>query len=76
MMAYTGLAVYESVVPGMLGYNSLVNTYPGLVLPTISSDVEYHWPTCANADYAAMFKYFYPHIAPKDFNKIDLLEKI
>lgn len=75
MMAYTGLAVYESVVPGMPEYNSLVNTYPGLVLPTISNDVEYHWPTCANAAYAAMFRYFYPHIAPKDFNKIDLLEK-
>ena len=74
MMAYTGLAVYESVVSGMPEYKSLASTYPGLLLPATESDLEYHWPTCANAAYGAMFRYFFPHISLKDFSKIQQLE--
>lgn len=75
LMAYTGLAVYESVVPGMPEYFSLENSYSGLNLPAIEEDKEYYWPACANAAYATMFRHFYPHIVQNDKDKIDKLEK-
>lgn len=49
-MAYSGVALYESVVPGMPSYSSLVgqlNEMPEM--PKIEPGKSYHWPTCANA---------------------------
>lgn len=74
MLAYTGLAVYESVVPGMPEYNSLKFEFSGLTLPQIEQGKDYHWPSCVNAVYAAMFRNFYPHIPDSERNKIDALE--
>lgn len=74
MLGYTGLAAYESAVHGMPEYNSLEFEFPGLDLPKIEKDKEYHWPACINAAYATMFRNFYPHIAPETFNKIEVLE--
>ena len=56
MLAYTGLAVYESAVPGMPEYNSLKYEFPGLDLPSIASGKPYHWPTAISTAYASMFK--------------------
>ena len=74
MMAYVGLAAYESVVPGMPEYQSLVLQYPAMAIPRIASGEKYHWPSSANAAYATMFRYFYPHIKPADLARIDQLE--
>lgn len=49
-MAYSGVALYEAVVPGMPPYRSLVgqlNEMPEM--PKTESGKAYHWPTCANA---------------------------
>lgn len=73
MMAYTGLAGYEATVNGMPEYNSLGNQFPGMALPLIEQK-EYYWPACANAAYAKMFRYFYPHIKNTDLTRISALE--
>lgn len=54
-MAYCGVAVYEAVVPGMPGYQSLngqLNEMPDM--PKTEPGKAYHWPTCANAALADM----------------------
>ena len=59
-MAYTGVALYEAVLPGMPKYQTLhgqLNDMP--VIPAIESGVEYHWPSSANAVLAAMTQKFF-----------------
>jgi len=54
-MAYCGVALYESVVPGMPSYQSLygqLNEMPQM--PQTEPGKAYHWPTCANAALAEM----------------------
>lgn len=75
MMAYIGLAGYESVVAGMDDYQSLSPKYPGLNLPSVNADEYYYWPAVLNATYAKMFQYFYPHIKVSDYNKFAALEQ-
>ncbi|HPE96741.1 MAG TPA: vanadium-dependent haloperoxidase [Chitinophagales bacterium] len=46
---YTGLALYESVVPGISGGNSMVGQLNELTsLPEIEADEKYQWEICAN----------------------------
>jgi len=54
-MAYSGVALYEAVVPGMPAYQSLygqLNQMPEM--PHTEPGKAYHWPTCANAALAEM----------------------
>ena len=54
-MAYCGIALYESVVPGMPDYRSLskqLNKMPEM--PKTEPGKFYHWPTCANAALATI----------------------
>lgn len=74
MLAYMGLGAYEAAVPGMPQYNSLQYNFQGLSLPAADLSKEYHWPSCVNAAYAAMFKYFYPHISQDNLAKVVALE--
>ena len=49
-MAYSGVALYEAVVPGMPAYQSLhgqLNAMPEM--PQTEPGKAYHWPTAANA---------------------------
>lgn len=68
IFAYSGLALYESVVPGMPSYQSM---YKHLTGNTIDFDKKknYYWPACANAAIArvatrTMQDYSNPNIAP------------
>jgi hypothetical protein len=57
---YCGIALYESVVPGMPAYQSLdgqLNDMPEM--PSTEPGKAYHWPTVANAALAYMNKHFY-----------------
>lgn len=74
MFAYTGMAVYESVVPGMPDNNSLAGNYYGLNLPIADTSKDYYWPACANAAYAYMLKSFYSHLDQQYIDKITQLE--
>src|SRR5215471_11966066 len=49
-IAYCGLALYESVVPGMPGYQSIASQLNGLpAMPQTQPGFVYYWPACANA---------------------------
>lgn len=74
MLGYVGLAAYESVVAGMPEYNSLAPNFPGLILPVVDPNAEYHWPSSMNACLSSIFKQFYPHVRQSDIAKINALE--
>ncbi len=58
--AYCGVALYESVVPGMPAYQSLYGQLTDMPqMPATEPGKAYHWPTCANAALAYMNKHFY-----------------
>lgn len=74
MLAYTSLAVYEAVAPGMSRYKSVAPNFVGLQVPSADATQEYYWPEAANAAYAYMFRKFYPHVDAAYLTKIDQLE--
>jgi PAP2 superfamily len=59
--AYAGIALYESVVPGMPAYQSIASQLNGLSgLPQTQPGFAYHWPTSANAALAFINKNIFP----------------
>ncbi|GAB3337925.1 hypothetical protein GCM10027299_49560 [Larkinella ripae] len=73
--AYTGIALYESIVPGLAGYQSIAPQLNGLPsLPPIEPNEVYYWPACANAAMAAMNRNFYPTTSASNKVLIDSLE--
>ena len=59
-MAYSGVALYESVVPGMPAYQSLHGQLTDMPdMPSIVPGLAYHWPTSAHAALATMTKKFF-----------------
>ena len=58
--AYAGVALYESVVPGMPAYQSLENQLTDMPdMPDTEAGKAYHWPTSANAALAYLNKKFF-----------------
>ena len=56
-MAYTGVALYESVVPGMPAYQSLQGQLTNMPeIPATTPGFAYHWPSSAHAALATMTK--------------------
>ena len=73
--AYTGLAMYESIVPGMQGYQSIAPQLNGaLSLPVITKGKPYYWPASANAALALMLRNLLPHTSPALLQSVDSLE--
>ncbi|MBD2704599.1 vanadium-dependent haloperoxidase [Spirosoma sp. BT702] len=73
--AYSSIALYESIVPGLAGYQSIAPQLNGLpALPTVIPNVSYYWPACANAAMAAMSRNFYPTTSAANKASIDSLE--
>ncbi|HMG15931.1 MAG TPA: vanadium-dependent haloperoxidase [Saprospiraceae bacterium] len=70
VLAYTGLANYETAIPGMPDYLSLATNYPGLSLPNFNKNQEINWPIAINASTAYMYKQFFP----KDVSKLATTE--
>jgi hypothetical protein len=59
-MAYTGVALYEAVVPGMPAYQSLKGQLTGMPeMPATTPGIAYHWPASAHAALATMTKKFF-----------------
>src|SRR5665647_665352 len=73
-LAYTGVAMYESIVAGDKNYRSLagqLNGYqPSEALPETGNIC---WQASANAAMATMFRFFYPQ-NPADIMRFDSLE--
>jgi hypothetical protein len=73
MLGYVGLGLYEAEVSGMPTYQSIASSL-GLTIPKVEDGKEYHWPTVANAVYAAMYKKFFAKVQASDLLKIATLE--
>ena len=75
-MAYLGLALYESVVPGMPQHTSLAGQLNELSsLPWAQPDETLHWPTVANASMALMTRMMFSNASAENKARIDLLER-
>ncbi|WP_210521824.1 vanadium-dependent haloperoxidase [Hymenobacter terricola] len=75
--AYTSIALYEAVVPGLAGYQSIAPQLNGLAaLPAVGPQLAYYWPACANAAAAAMSRDFYPTASAASKATIDSLEAV
>jgi membrane-associated phospholipid phosphatase len=75
-LGYLGLALYESVVPGMATHRSLAGQLNELdSLPWAQPDEALHWPTVANAAMAAMTRMMFPTASAENKTRIDLLER-
>jgi PAP2 superfamily len=75
-LAYLGLTLYESVVPGMPQHISLAGQLNELSsLPWAQPDEPLHWPTVANAAMATMTRMMFSNATPENKARIDLLER-
>ncbi len=73
--AYSGIALYEAVVPGMSAYQSLEGKLNGLSgLPQTGHGLAYHWPSAANAALAYINKNMFPSTSTANKASIDSLE--
>ncbi|HET6994049.1 MAG TPA: vanadium-dependent haloperoxidase [Chitinophagaceae bacterium] len=75
--AYCGIALYESVVPGMPAYQTLSGQLTNMpAMPVTEPGKAYHWPSCANAALAYMNKHFFTasNVSATDIASMDSLE--
>jgi hypothetical protein len=73
--AYSGIALYEAVVPGMPAYQSIASQLNGLSgLPKTKPGAAYHWAASANAALAYMNKKLFPGASVENKAKMDALE--
>ena len=73
--AYCGIALYESVVPGMPAYQTLHGQLTDFsVMPATEPGKAYHWAASANAALAYMNRKLFPTTAAANKTKMDSLE--
>ncbi len=73
--AYSGIALYESVVPGMPSHQSIASQLNGLTgLPQTSPGAGYHWAASANAALAYINKKLFPSASVENKTAMDSLE--
>jgi hypothetical protein len=76
-LAYAGITLYESVVPGMSGYQSLsgqLNEFP--IMPAIQPGKTYYWAASANAALAAINRSLFPGTSQANKDSINNLETV
>lgn len=72
---YIGLTMYESIVPGYPGSQSVAPQLNGLgQLPSPDKGVTYSWPLALNAGQAEIIRSIYLQTSDKNKQKIDSLE--
>lgn len=74
-LAYLGLASYEACVSGMPSYNSMRSLYPGLIIPEVEKNTEYHWPTVVHAVYSTLMHKFFPNPPGDMLSRMSALER-
>lgn len=73
--AYIGLSLYESIAPGIPGYQSIASQLSGsLALPAKEAGREYYWPASANAALAYISKSLFANTSASMVSAIDSLE--
>jgi len=72
---YSGLTLYESIVPGMPGYQS-VTLQLGAPLPLQAYNFKhsYYWPASANAAMASIIRALFPNTSAANKYSVDSLE--
>jgi hypothetical protein len=73
---YAGIALYETVVPGMPQYQSLqgqLQDMPKIAAPDLN--VEYNWAIAANASMAYIAKNFYANMSNTLYSDVQILEE-
>lgn len=74
---YTGITLYESVLPGMSNHVSLATKLNGMpTMPTTDASLEYHWPSAANAAIAEILRDLYAGTTQENKASIDSLENV
>ncbi len=71
--AYSGLALYESVVPGMLSYQSYLSKVTGQAV-LIDKKKDYYWPASANAAMAEIMRNLFNATSASNKATIEALE--
>ncbi len=73
--AYSGIAAWESIAPGLPASAQLKKDWNGLTgLPQFNRSKNYYWPANANAALAAINRSFFPNANAADKAAIDSLE--
>jgi hypothetical protein len=73
---YSGVTLYEAVVPGMPGHQSLAGQLNELdSLPQPESGQLYHWPAVANSALASITRKLYPTATRENVTAINALEE-
>ena len=73
--AYSGIALYEAVAPGMSTHQSIASQLNGLTgIPTITPNADYHWAASANAALAAMNRAMFSNASDANKALINQLE--
>jgi PAP2 superfamily len=74
-LGYAGIALYEAVVPGMPGFQSLEGQLDGLSGVLRERDREdLHWPIVANAALAGILRSLFPTTSAENIAALDALE--
>lgn len=72
--AYSGVTLYEAVVPGMPGYQSLAGQLNGLrELPQPIAGIEYDWRVVANSALYEIVHYMYFNTSEENFARMEAL---
>ncbi len=74
--AYTGVTLYEAVVPGMPEYQSMVGQLNDLqVVPQPETNAAYHWPSVANSALDSITRALFPTATEENQAAIDTLNR-
>jgi hypothetical protein len=73
--AYSGLTLYEALVPGMPGYRTLAGQLKELNPAPEPPEEVHHWPTVANAALASIVRRLFPTSPAERQADVDALER-
>jgi PAP2 superfamily len=72
---YTGVALHESLLPGLASRGSLAGRLNGLTPARPPADRAYHWPTVASSALAAILRLLFPTAPGAAMEEIERLEQ-
>jgi hypothetical protein len=76
-LGYSGVVLYEVLVNGMPGHNSLTGQLNNLAfLPRPEAHASYYWPAAANSALATILRLLYPTATPENQAAIDNLAEL
>ena len=73
IFAYSGIALYESVVPGMSSYQSMYKYFTGNIIE-VDNKKDYYWPACANAAIARISSLIMQDYTAPNLTQVQALE--